>query len=155
MILPAQHIRAAGIMHPCVERARAFGMTFGLGPAGFDVRIAESLLMWPGRYVLASTAERFTVPDDVLAIVHDNSTWARLGLTVQNTVVEPGWRGVLTLEISLHALRFIRLRAGMPIAQIVFHRLEAPTDRPYSGRYQDQRGGPQKARFLSDREDSI
>lgn len=148
MILPAQHIRAAGLVHPCVERAAVFGLTFGCGPAGYDIRIAESLLMWPGRYALASTIERFTMPDDVLGIVHDKSTWARLGLTVQNTVIEPGWRGfALTLELSLHALRFIRLRAGMPIAQVVFHRLEAPTDRPYSGRYQNQACGPQPARW--------
>lgn len=144
-VLPAQAIVAARLIHPMLRRTVAYGLTFGAGPAGYDVRIAEDHFMWPGRFVLASTIERFTMPSDVLGIVHDKSTWARRGLTVQNTVVEPGWSGFLTLELSLHAWRFIRLRAGAPIAQVVFHRLEEPTDRPYTGRYQNQGRGPQRA----------
>jgi dCTP deaminase len=95
--------------------------------------------------MLASTIEHFDMPNDVMAIVHDKSTWARRGVAVQNTVIEPGWRGWLTLEITMHAWRLLRIRSGTPIAQIVFHRLEAPTERSYQGKYQDQRRGPQPA----------
>ena len=62
---------------------------------------------------------------------------------VENTVIQPGSRGWLTLEITMHAWRFLRIRLGTPIAQIVFHRLEAPTEHSYEGKYQDQRRGPQ------------
>lgn len=87
------------------------------------------------------------MPNDVLAKVSDKSTWARRGIAVQNTVIEPGWRGFLTLEITNHGKQIIDIAAGMPIAQIIFHRLEAPAENPYSGKYQNQAAGPQPARF--------
>ena len=145
VILPAQEIRKLRPLDPFVERKVAFGTTYGLGPAGYDVRIAETIRLWRGRFLLASTIEHFDMPNDVMAIVHDKSTWARRGVAVQNTVIEPGWRGWLTLEITMHAWRLLRIRSGTPIAQIVFHRLEAPTERSYQGKYQDQRRGPQPA----------
>jgi dCTP deaminase len=146
MILPAQTIRALRPIEPFCERTMHRGMTYGLGPAGYDVRIAEAVTLRQGGFVLASTIERFEMPTDLLAIVHDKSTWARRGLCVQNTVIESGWRGWLTLELSMHAPGELEILAGDPIAQIVFHRLEAPTEQPYDGRYQDQAAGPQGAR---------
>lgn len=121
-------------------------MTFGLGPAGYDVRIAEGMTVAAGQFVLASTVERFDMPNDVLSQVCDKSTWARRGMVVQNTIIEPGWRGYLTLELTNHSGGLIDIRAGDPIAQIIFFRLEAPTELPYSGKYQDQQSGPQPAR---------
>jgi dCTP deaminase len=146
VILPAQAIRLAHLIEPFHERTVAFGMTFGLGPAGYDVRIAEDITLWPKGFRLASTIERFEVPSDLTFKVEDKSTWARRGLQVFNTTGEPGWYGFLTLELVNHSWRFIRLIAGMPIAQICFHRLERPTSQPYAGRYQDQEAGPQPAR---------
>ena len=147
-VLSAQTIRRRVMVSPFYERTQVNGLSFGLSTAGYDVRIAEEIWMWPGRFVLASTIEHFDMPDDLLAIVHDKSTWARRGLTVQNTVVESGWKGYLTLELTLHSWRPIRLRAGDPIAQIVFHKLDEPTELPYSGKYQNQPAGPQRARFV-------
>ena len=147
-VLSAQTIRRRVMVSPFYERTQVNGLSFGLSTAGYDVRIAEDIWMWPGRFVLASTIEHFDIPDDLLAIVHDKSTWARRGLTVQNTVVESGWKGYLTLELTLHSWRPIRLRAGDPIAQIVFHKLDEPTELPYSGKYQNQPAGPQRARFV-------
>ncbi len=95
----------------------------------------------PQSAVLASTLEHFDMPTDVLGKVADKSTWARMFLAVQNTIVEPGWRGCLTLELSNHGHREIRLKAGMPIAQIILHQLDQPTEQPYAGKYQDQRAG--------------
>lgn len=130
------------------ERRTAFaGCTFGLSAAGYDVRIAEDILLWPGRFLLASTIEHFDMPADVVGIVHDKSTWARRGVAVQNTVIEPGWRGYLTLELTLHAFRLLRIRKGSGIAQIVFHKLDQRARHPYEGKYQDQEAGPQAARF--------
>jgi len=81
----------------------------------------------------------------VLAQVCDKSIWARRGVAVQNTIIEPGWRGHLTLEITYARWHPLRICAGDPIAQIIFFRLEQPTDQPYRGRYQDQKSGPQPA----------
>ena len=87
------------------------------------------------------------MPRDCLAYVKDKSTWARLGVLVQNTVIEPGWRGHLTLELSCEGNGTIHIPAGSPIAQIVFHKLDEPTEQPYpeDGKYQDQKPGAQPA----------
>jgi dCTP deaminase len=150
MIIVADTIRARGIITPCEERTVAHGMTYGLGYAGYDIRIEFSNLendnertLHPGQFTLASTIEEFNMPKDILGIVHDKSTWARKGLAVQNTVIEPGWRGFLTLELTNHGNYPLNLLRGMPIAQVIFHRLEAITP-GYKGKYQDQDRGPQE-----------
>ena len=148
MILSAQSIRDRQPIEPFHERTVCNGMTFGLGPAGYDVRIAENVELIPGGYSLASTIERFIMPDDLISFVHDKSTWARRFVTVQNTVMEPGWRGFLTLEITNHSNESVTIKAGSPIAQIVFHMLDVATTQPYGGKYQDQEAGPQPARLV-------
>lgn len=147
MILSAQSIRKRQIISPFHERSVSHGMTYGLGPAGYDIRVAETLEILPGCFALASSIEHFDMPNDLLARVTDKSTWARRGLAVQNTVIEPGWRGFLTLELTNHGSRLITIQRGMPIAQILFERLDEPTELPYRGRYQDQAAGPQPARL--------
>lgn len=147
MILSAQSIRTRGIFTPFHERTKAFGMTFGLGPAGYDVRIAEDVSIAPGSATLASTLEHFNMPTDLLGKVADKSTWARKFLAVQNTIIEPGWRGHLTLELSNHGDAVIYICKGTPIAQIIFHLLDQPTEHPYSGKYQDQVAGAVDAIF--------
>ena len=146
MILSAQSIRKrAGLITPFTDRRVLMGMTYGLGPAGYDVRIAENKIIRPGEFFLASTMEKFNMPDDVVAMVKDKSSWARKGIVLQNTVIEPGWRGYLTLEITHHGEQAITLTRGMPIAQIVFMQMDEPTENPYNGKYQDQPEGPQEA----------
>lgn len=145
MILPAQMILARQPLSPLLPRTEHLGFTHGLSAAGYDVRIAEAIVLFPGDFALASTVEIFDMPDDLLGIVHDKSSWARRGLAVQNTVIEPGWRGHLTLELTAHR-GDLDVPAGVGIAQVVFHLLAEPTDRPYRGKYQDQAAGPQEAR---------
>lgn len=87
------------------------------------------------------------MPNDLLAVVHDKSTWIRRGLSVHNTVLEPGWRGYLTLELAYHGYGRLSVKAGDPIAQIVFHMLDFTTSQPYTGKYQDQPAGPQPAKM--------
>ena len=148
MILPSQSIRKAQPISPLVERSVSNGMTYGLGPAGYDVRIAEDVRLIPLGFSLASTMEKFIMPNDVIAFVHDKSTWARKGLSLFNTVIEPGWEGYLTLELMNNSPSEIIIDAGTPIAQIIFMRLEEATENPYAGRYQKQEAGPQPARFF-------
>jgi dCTP deaminase len=150
MVLPAQTIRllcksANPLIKPFHERKLFSGYTFGLSPSGYDVRIAQDIWVWPFWGKLASTIEEFEIPHDIVARVCDKSTWARKFVLVQNTIIEPGWRGFLTLEITRCVPWPIKIKAGSPIAQILFERLEEPTKQPYSGKYQDQRSGPQRA----------
>ena len=156
-ILSAQSIERLciqyGMLDPFADRTRHEGVTFGLSAAGYDVRIefdrdgsVEEKLLSPGEFLLASTIERFRMPGDIVGIVHDKSTWARRGIAVQNTVIEPGWEGWLTLELTNHGPEPLLLKRGMGIAQILFHRLDEPTVRPYEGKYQAQERGPVAAR---------
>jgi dCTP deaminase len=142
MILSGQSIRRRGIFTPFSERTTMHGMTYGLGPAGYDVRIAEHVILKPGDSILASTIEHFEMPNDLLGMVADKSTWARRFLAVQNTIIEPGWRGHLTLELSNHGSDVLEVLAGMPIAQIILNVLDQPAENPYAGKYQDQVRGP-------------
>lgn len=146
MILPAQKI--AMILpipfEPFCPRTvdPVTGFSYGLSSAGYDIRIAQDVTMRPGDFELVSSLEKFIVPRDIMQFVKDKSSWARMGLAVQNTVIEPGWRGYLTLELTNHGRNTLFIEKGAPIAQIIFHRLEAPTIMPYNGKYQDQDNRP-------------
>lgn len=158
MILSAQSILAlcdepSPMIAPFHERTVANGMTFGLGPSGYDVRIAESVKLFPGEFLLASTIERFFIPKNVAAFAMDKSSWARRGLSLFNTVLEPGWKGFLTLELANAGPNYLEIPAGSPIAQIMFQWLDLPTDQPYAGRYQNQEAGPQPARYAEEGSD--
>jgi len=143
MILPTQTIRRLGILTPCCERTRHNGVTHGLGPAGYDLRIASDIVLWPGSSVLVDAIERFSMPKDVIGFLYSKSTWARMHIEQAGTVIEPGWRGVLRLELNMHyGTEPVSIEAGTGMVQVVFHRLEEPTEQPYDGRYQDQ--GPQQ-----------
>jgi dCTP deaminase len=144
-VLSAQSIRRVKPIYPFFEKQIYDGCSFGLSSCGYDVRIDESLVLRPGDFALASTVEQFTMSNNIMARVADKSTWARRGICVQNTVIEPGWRGYLTLEITNHSQNTIKINRGVGIAQIIFEWLDEPTDLPYSGKYQDQNAGPQQA----------
>jgi dCTP deaminase len=153
MILSAQSIRRRCLEHdppliePFVEPSVSpDGRSFGLSSASYDVRIDQDVIVLPHGFVLASTVERFSMPNDLAGGVRDKSSWARLGLAVQNTHLDPGWPGYLTLELSNHSDVEIRIPSGEPIAQIVFELLDQPTELPYRGKYYNQERGPQPAR---------
>lgn len=137
------------------------GTSFGLGEAGYDICIKQKVtfrkLLWIipqvklddgpwqfGRFALASAEELFQMPDDLMGIVHDKSTWARRTLSVFNTVIEPGWKGYLTLELVFHGNKRVDIPAGAGIAQVVFHLLSEPAE--YRGKYQNQEDQPVAAR---------
>jgi dCTP deaminase len=126
-------------------KLRAHGVSYGLSEAGYDIRIKQAVTLHPfRRFTLASTAERFEMPDNLVGIVHDKSTWARRGLSVFNTVIEPGWEGWLTLELVYHRWWPLHIPAGAGIAQVIFHQLHEPA--AYTGKYQGQPDEPVKAR---------
>lgn len=126
------------------EKRKEKGMSWGLSEAGYDIRIKDEVVLTPWRrFSIASSVERFRMPDNLLGIVHDKSTLARQGLSVFNTVIEPGWEGWLTIELDYKAWGILRLERGTPIAQVLFHEVKHPAH--YSGKYQNQPDEPVQA----------
>lgn len=123
-------------------------MSYGLTSAGYDIRLGrispinKGVSIFPGSFGLAHSLEYVKIPEDCLAIVHDKSSWARQGLSLFNTVLEPGWFGHITLELANHSSNILQINFESPIAQIVFHQLDSRTIHPYSGKYQNQPNKP-------------
>jgi dCTP deaminase len=93
----------------------------------------KAFFLNPGEFVLISTLESITLPNDIVARLEGKSSLGRIGLLVHSTAgyVDPGWQGHLTLEISNVAKLPITLYYKMKIAQISFLRLTSPVDRLY------------------------
>jgi dCTP deaminase len=123
------------------NKGRQFGVSYGLAEAGYDIRIKQAIILHPfRRFRLASTIEKFQMPSTMVAIVHDKSSWARRGLSVFNTVIEPGWTGYLTLELVYHGWKILKIPAGAGIAQVLFHEVIETAE--YRGKYQNQPDRP-------------
>jgi len=146
----SQSIRRLRPVDPFYERTVFNGMSYGLGPNGYDIRIAEDLVIAPYSYALASSIERFEMPNNVMARVTDKSTWARRFLSIFNTTIDSGWKGWLTLELVNHSKDTISIEKGSPIAKIIFEKLDEPTDLEYDGIYQNQKSGPVPAKVQRD-----
>jgi dCTP deaminase len=119
-----------------------------------EVHDDEPFILHPGEFVLGSTMERVSLPDDLVARLEGKSSLGRLGLLIHSTAgyVDPGWDGFLTLELSNVANLPITLYPHMKIGQISFFRLTSAADAPYGsagGKYQGQRG-PTASRFFQD-----
>jgi dCTP deaminase len=98
-----------------------------------EVGPGEPLLLYPRQFVLGSTVERVRIPDDLVARLEGRSSLGRLGIIIHSTagVVDPGWDGHLTLEISNLAPLAVALYPGMRIAQLSLMRLDSPAEVPY------------------------
>lgn len=164
MIVNGQALLAAApIKNMLDHKAKAHGVSYGLTEAGYDIRIKQEVTferpgvrqvrvhdpdagvtVKPGRFTLASAIEPFQMPNNLVGVVHDKSTWARRGLSVFNTVLEPSWFGFLTLELVYHGQEELIIPAGAGIAQVLFHRIEEPAS--YDGKYQGQADEPVPAR---------
>ncbi|MGN6636171.1 MAG: dCTP deaminase [Oryzihumus sp.] len=107
----------------------------------------EPFILHPGEFVLGSTYEQVTLPDDIAARLEGKSSLGRLGLLTHSTAgfIDPGFTGHVTLELSNVATLPIKLWPGMKIGQMCFFRLTSPAEKPYGSqaygsRYQGQRG---------------
>jgi dCTP deaminase len=104
--------------------------------------VDDHILIPPNSYVLGRSVEYFRMPDDLLAIVLGKSTYARSGIIVNVTPLEPGWEGHVTIEIGNATPLPAKVYADEGIAQVVFLKGEKP-DTSYAdkqGKYQHQRG---------------
>ena len=127
-------------------KLRSHGVSYGMSHGGYDVRIKQTITLHPfRRFRLASTIERFDMPTNMIGIVHDKSSHIRRGLMVGNSVVEPGWKGWLTLELFYFGLMPLRIPAGAGIAQVIFHQIAVPASYA-GGKYDNQPNHPVRAK---------
>jgi dCTP deaminase len=147
-------------------------ISYGLSSYGYDVRIAdefkiftninhmvvdpkdfdprsfvdfrgEQCIIPPNSFALARTMERFKVPRDVIVVCLGKSTYARCGIIVNVTPLEPEWEGIVTLEVSNTTPLPARIYAGEGIAQMLFFQSDEPCETSYAdkkGKYQSQDG---------------
>ena len=172
MILNDKQLSEIKPLHPFVEKLETEDtVSYGLGSYGYDIRLDEefrvftdvnsaeidpkgfdenafvekkgkSCLIPPNSFCLGKSLEHFEMPDDVFGIVIGKSTYARCGIIVNMTPLEPGWRGFLTIEISNTTPLPARVYANEGIAQVVFFKGERPkiTYSDRKGKYQNQEG---------------
>jgi dCTP deaminase len=118
-----------------------------------EVDPEEAFILHPGEFVLGSTLERITLPDDLVARLEGKSSLGRLGLLIHSTAgfIDPGWDGHVTLELSNVANLPITIYYGMKIGQLSFVQLSEPAEHPYGtgtlgSKYQGQ-AGPTPSRY--------
>ncbi len=111
------------------------------------VEANEGFILHPGEFVLASTYEIITLPDDIAGRLEGKSSLGRLGLLTHSTAgfIDPGFSGHITLELSNVANLPVKLFPGMKIGQLCLIKLSSPAENPYGSalygsRYQGQRG---------------
>jgi dCTP deaminase len=172
-VLADWQIQEEVVIRPLADGAPKTGaVSFGVSSYGYDVRVgrkfkvftnvygavvdpknftpsafvdieADHCVIPPNSFVLAETVEYFEIPRDILAICMGKSTYARCGIIVNVTPLEPEWRGKITIEISNTTPLPAKIYANEGIAQILFLRADQVCKVSYAdkkGRYQDQTG---------------
>lgn len=160
------------MIEPFSEKGATKGViSYGLSSFGYDFRITDEFKIFtnalsavvdpkdfrkesfvdfkgkvciipPNSFALTRSLEYVRVPSDILVIMVGKSTYARCGVIVNVTPLEPGWEGHITIEISNSTPLPVRIYANEGICQAVFFRGEQPnkTYAQRSGKYQKQRG---------------
>ena len=116
----------------------------------------EAFILHPGEFVLASTYEVITLPDDIAGRLEGKSSLGRLGLLTHSTAgfIDPGFSGHITIELSNVANLPVKLYPGMKIGQLCLIKLSSPAEHPYgsaiyASRYQGQRGPTPSRSFMN------
>ena len=129
------------------ESVRSGVISYGLGPYGYDIRLHEEyrlpanlesldphniresnyltkrekdILLPPGSFILGRSLEYFRIPKKILGLVYGKSTYARVGVLVNVTPLEPEWSGYLTISIANIGATPVKLHTGEGIAQVLF-----------------------------------
>lgn len=167
------HALKDGMIEPFEEKQKAGGMiSYGLSSYGYDARVSDEFMIFtnvdnacvdpknfskqsfverktdvcvipPNSFALARTVEYFRIPNDVLVVCLGKSTYARCGLIVNVTPLEPGWEGHVTLEISNTTPLPAKVYANEGISQFLFFKGSGACETSYadrSGKYMGQRG---------------
>jgi dCTP deaminase len=122
----------------------------------------EPFILHPGEFVLGSTYEVVSLPDDLAGRLEGKSSLGRLGLLTHSTAgfIDPGFSGHITLELSNVANLPIKLWPGMKIGQLCIFQLSSPAEHPYGSaiygsKYQGQRGPTASKAHLNFKQDPI
>lgn len=105
-----------------------------------------AFVLHPGSFVLAVTIERLELPDDIVGRLEGRSSLGRLGIIVHATasVIDPGWRGRVVLELANHGLMPVALYPGIRVCSITFEQVSTPVENPYwrkaQAKYANQEG---------------
>ena len=162
-----------GMIEPFIETQKRDGaISYGLSSYGYDARCSDDFKIFtnvdnamvdpkafssqsfvdrktdicvipPNSFVLTHTVEYFRIPKDVLVICLGKSTYARCGLIVNVTPLEPGWEGHVTLEISNTTPLPARVYANEGLAQFLFFKGSDVCETSYAdrkGKYMGQKG---------------
>lgn len=168
-----QQAKDAQMIEPFEEKQNGQGIiSYGLSSYGYDARLDNSFMIFtnvynsivdpknfdqrafvkfegdvcvipPNSFVLAQTKEYFKIPADVLVVCLGKSTYARCGLIVNVTPLEPGWEGQVTLEISNTTPLPAKVYANEGLCQFLFFKGSTPCETTYAdraGKYMGQRG---------------
>ena len=111
-----------------------------LNGGGYDLRASSDISIPPSRSVLAATLERVELGDDMVGTLHIRSSLARAGIIPSLALIDPGFRGQLTIMLYNSASEDFNMRRGERFVQLAIHMLSTKTRRPYDGRYQDSKG---------------
>jgi dCTP deaminase len=111
-----------------------------LNGAGYDLRISADTTIPPGRNQLVATLERVELPDDLVGTLHIRSSLARAGIIASLALVDPGYRGQLTISLYNAGTEPFSMSKGDTFVQMVLHALSTKTQRSYRGKYQDSQG---------------
>ena len=111
-----------------------------LNGAGYDLRLIERIAIQPRQHILAGTLERVELGEDLVGTLHIRSSLARSGVIASLALVDPGFRGQLTILLYNAGEKAFAMNQNDKFLQIVIHQLSIKTHRPYHGRYQDSQG---------------
>ena len=111
-----------------------------LNPAGYDLRLSAEVALAPSEHRLVATMERVELGRDLVGILHVRSSLAREGILASLALVDPGFRGQLTISLFNSGRKMIQLKAGERFVQLTFLRLGRQAAAKYEGRYQDSLG---------------
>ena len=111
-----------------------------LNGGGYDLRVGSDTRILPSRSTLVATLERVELGEDMVGTLHVRSSLARAGVIASLALVDPGFRGQLTIMLYNSASADFIMSRGERFVQLVIHLLSMKTRRPYQGRYQDSKG---------------
>jgi dCTP deaminase len=111
-----------------------------LNGAGYDLRVGMDVTLPPGKHQLVATLEKLELPADLAGTLHIRSSLARAGIMGSLSLVDPGFRGQLTISLFNASNETHSMKKGDKFLQMVLHLLITKTARPYRGKYQDSQG---------------
>jgi dCTP deaminase len=111
-----------------------------LTPAGYDFSSATAFTLPPKQQRTIATTEHLELPNDILGIIHLKSSLCREALIGSFAIIDPGFRGNLTLSLFNSGESHIQINKNEPIIHVIFQKTGNPSSNPYQGKYQDSSG---------------